>query len=890
MKKLVKIASWLFATGSLLLIVGLLYIYAVMVPALPSIDHLEDAQYQVPLRVYDVNEVLLAEFGEHRRIPVDFDKIPRYLIDAVVAVEDDQFWNHVGIDFYALAAAAYEVATTGRKTRGGSTITMQVARNFFLSPEQTYTRKFNEILLALKIESELSKEKIMELYLNKIFLGHRAYGISAASQVYYDKQLGDLTLAQAAMLAGLPKAPSKYNPISNPERALIRRNYILGRMRILKYIDEEELQTALNEPITAELHRTRTIADAQYVSELVRAQLFEQYGEQIYKAGLKVYTSIDGEMQAVANRALRRSLLDYNRRHGYRGVVTNIDITEINEDPFDEDLIIDNRVGGLRKGVVISLNEAVPIAGETDDKGEPAMTPASATVLISNYEQIELPFIDGIDWAAPFIDEDNQGPKPEKVADVLTVGDVIWLEDRDGRWLLADVPRVEGALVSIDPADGGIQAMVGGFDYFKNKFNRATQARRQPGSNFKPFIYSAALEKGYTAASIINDAPVVFDDDSLEATWRPENYSGRFYGPTRLREALVKSRNLVSIRILQSIGLRYATNYLQRFGFERENMPYDLSLALGSGSYSPLQTVRAYAVFSNGGYLIDPYIISRVEAGNGDIVFQHNPARVCQGCEEEDMEALAEAEAEAARQQEAEQQQAAEEALAEEQQPEAEESAAQEAEAGAAGSEQAVAESDIVEAEAEAVATIEAVEVDLTPRYAPRVISAQNAFIMRSMMREVVQRGTAVRAKALKRKDIAGKTGTTNDQIDAWFSGFNDQVVTTTWVGFDNQRKMGRKETGSRAALPMWIDFMAVALEGRPENLQEQPAGLVTIRIDAETGKRAGLDTGKSLFEVFREENAPAELAVVETSISDDGASVVISAPETEEEIVEDIF
>ncbi len=890
MKKLVKIVSWLFATGSLLLIVGLLYIYAVMVPALPSIDHLEDAQYQVPLRVYDVNEILLAEFGEHRRIPVDFDKIPRYLIDAVVAVEDDQFWNHVGIDFYALAAAAYEVATTGRKTRGGSTITMQVARNFFLSPEQTYTRKFNEILLALKIESELSKEKIMELYLNKIFLGHRAYGISAASQVYYDKQLGDLTLAQAAMLAGLPKAPSKYNPISNPERALIRRNYILGRMRILKYIDEEELQTALNEPITAELHRTRTIADAQYVSELVRAQLFEQYGEQIYKAGLKVYTSIDGEMQAVANRALRRSLLDYNRRHGYRGVVTNIDITEINEDPFDEDLIIDNRVGGLRKGVVISLNEAVPIAGETDDKGEPAMTPASATVLISNYEQIELPFIDGIDWAAPFIDEDNQGPKPEKVADVLTVGDVIWLEDRDGRWLLADVPRVEGALVSIDPADGGIQAMVGGFDYFKNKFNRATQARRQPGSNFKPFIYSAALEKGYTAASIINDAPVVFDDDSLEATWRPENYSGRFYGPTRLREALVKSRNLVSIRILQSIGLRYATNYLQRFGFERENMPYDLSLALGSGSYSPLQTVRAYAVFSNGGYLIDPYIISRVEAGNGDIVFQHNPARVCQGCEEEDMEALAEAEAEAARQQEAEQQQAAEEALAEEQQPEAEESAAQEAEAGAAGSEQAVAESDIVEAEAEAVATIEAVEVDLTPRYAPRVISAQNAFIMRSMMREVVQRGTAVRAKALKRKDIAGKTGTTNDQIDAWFSGFNDQVVTTTWVGFDNQRKMGRKETGSRAALPMWIDFMAVALEGRPENLQEQPAGLVTIRIDAETGKRAGLDTGKSLFEVFREENAPAELAVVETSISDDGASVVISAPETEEEIVEDIF
>ena len=413
-----------------MLIAGVFYIYAVMVPALPSIDHLEDTQFQVPLRVYDKNEILLAEFGEHRRIPVSFDKIPRYLIDAVVSVEDDQFWNHVGVDFYALLAAAYEVATTGRKTRGGSTITMQVARNFFLSAEQTYARKFNEILLALKIESELSKEKIMELYLNKIFLGHRAYGISAASQVYYDKKLEDLTLAQAAMIAGLPKAPSKYNPISNPERALIRRNYILGRMRILKYIDEEAFDLALNEPITAELHKTRTIADAQYVSELVRAQLFEQYGDEIYRAGLKVYTSIDGEMQAVANQALRRTLLDYNRRHGYRGVIGNIDLTAIKQDPFEEDLIVDNRVGGLRKGVVISINEAVAAA----EDGSSEAVSGSATVLISNYEQIDLPFEGGIDWAAAFIDEDNQGAKPGKVADVLAVGDVIWLELRDSQW------------------------------------------------------------------------------------------------------------------------------------------------------------------------------------------------------------------------------------------------------------------------------------------------------------------------------------------------------------------------------------------------------------------------------------------------------------------------
>jgi penicillin-binding protein 1A len=879
MKKLVKIASWLFATGSMLLIAAVLYIYAVMVPELPSIEHLEDTQYQVPLRIYDRNEILLAEFGEHRRIPVAFNKIPRHLIDAVVSVEDDQFWNHSGVDFYALMAAVYEVATTGRKTRGGSTITMQVARNFFLSPEQTYARKFNEILLALKIESELTKEKIIELYLNKIFLGHRAYGISAASQVYYDKKLEDLTLAQSAMIAGLPKAPSKYNPISNPERALIRRNYILGRMRILKYIEEEEFDQALSEPITAELHRTRTIAEAQYVSEQVRAQLFEQYGEEVYKAGLRVYTSIDGELQAVANQAVRKNLLDYYRRHGYRGVIGKIDLSEINEDPFDEDLITDQRVGGLRKGVVISVNEAVAVE---DDSSEAST--ASATLLISDYEQIDLLFEGGIDWAAKFIDVDNKGARPEFIADVLTVGDVVWLEHRDGQWLLADVPRIEGALVSIDPSDGGIRAMVGGFDYFKNKFNRATQARRQPGSNFKPFIYSAALEKGFTAATIINDAPVVFDDDSLEATWRPENYSGKFYGPTRMREALVKSRNLVSIRILQAIGLRYATNYVQRFGFERDQMPYDLSLALGSASFSPLQMVRAFAVFSNGGYLIEPYIITRVESGSGEVIFQNRPQTVCQDCETENLDELAAAEAAAVAQQDAEQQ--AESVTA------AQQEAEQQAKVVALGEEEQLEAIELNVLDDDTANVSEATgpaEAEAGPQYAPRVISAQNAFIMRSMMREVVQRGTAVRAKALGRKDIAGKTGTTNDQIDAWFSGYNDQVVTTSWVGFDNQRSMGNRETGGRAALPMWIEFMRKALEGRPENLQEQPEGLVTIRIDAETGKRADLGTRKSLFELFRVENAPREVTVVKSTTNDSGG-IIIHLPETEDEIVEDIF
>jgi penicillin-binding protein 1A len=882
MKKLVKIISWLFTMGLIVLFAGVFYIYGVLVPELPSIENLEDTQLQVPLRIYDRNDILLAEFGEHRRIPVHFENIPTHVIDAFIAAEDDQFWNHAGVDPVALAAAAYELVMTGEKTRGGSTITMQVARNFFLSSEKTYVRKLNEILLALRIEGELSKEKILELYLNKIFLGHRSYGISAASQVYYDKALADLTLAQAAMIAGLPKAPSKYNPIINPERALIRRDHILSRMRVLNYISEEEYELAQAEPVTAELYATRTIADANYVAEMIRSELFEQYGEEVYKAGMNVYTSIDGELQVVANKSLRRALLDYDRRHGYRGVVDSIEIPKPAEnpvdgvvaenfpmqawDPFELDLISDERIGGLRKGVIISINQNLeteteqaadtkkPTTSEADDAE--VENKSSATVLISNYENIDLPFKGGIDWAKAYIEVDKQGEEIRAIEDVLSVGDVIWLEQRNDQWLLADIPRVQGAIVSLDSYDGAIRAMVGGFDYFRNKFNRATQARRQPGSNFKPFIYSAALDNDFTAASIINDAPVVFDDDSLEATWRPENYSGRIYGPTRLREALVKSRNLVSIRILQAIGLRYATRYAERFGFKRADMPYDLSLALGSGAFSPLEIVRAYSVFSNGGYLIDPYIISRVESSEGEIIFRHQSPTVCQGCELESLEGLE---------------------LDLEPGPEISESAV---------------EVSTVESGAEALALVEeeiVAEVEPVAEYAPRVISAQNAFIMRSMMREVVQRGTAVRAKALGRADIGGKTGTTNDQIDAWFSGFNDQVVTTAWVGFDNQQTLGGRETGGRAALPIWLEYMKVALDGSPENLEEQPEGLVTVRIDSLTGKRAGQDTVNSRFEIFREENAPKEKIV---SRSADGSidQTQIELPDTEEEIVEDIF
>ena len=863
MIKLIKILSALFVAGSMVLIAGAFYIYAVLVPELPDIDHLEDAQLQVPMRVYDRNEVLLAEYGEHRRIPVNFEDIPPSLINAFIAVEDDQFWEHIGVDPLALVAAAYELVTTGNKTRGGSTITMQVARNFFLSSRQTYSRKLNEILLALKIEAEFSKEKILELYVNKIYLGNRAYGVVAASQIYYKKPLNELTLAQAAMIAGLPKAPSKYNPLRNPERALIRRNHILNRMYALGYIDEESYDLARIEPVTAELHATDTVADAQYVAEMVRARLFEEYGEEAYKSGLKAYTTIDGRLQSVANQSLRQTLLDYVRRHGYRGPIKVLDLDSLEEDPFDADLVSDQIVGNLQQAVVTEIGEA------------------SAQALITNYETIDIPFEKGLDWAAQYIDINRQGKKPESVSDVLKVGDVIWVEKRaDNLWLLAEIPRVEGALVSIDPVDGAINALVGGFDFFKNKFNRATQARRQPGSNFKPFIYSAALEKGFTPASIINDAPVVFDDDSLEATWRPENYSGRFYGPTRFREALVKSRNLVSIRVLQAIGLRYATQYAQRFGFNKENMPYDLSLALGSGTFAPLEIARAYAVFANGGFLVDPYYLSRLESGSGEVLFRHNPRVVCRYCDEETLNA-SNTETVVSRQQSNEQ------AIVSVNITET-----------AAGDDQSTDDqsADITDQpKADADSNEVTVEVEESPPilYAPRAISEQNAYIMRSMMREVVSRGTAVRAKALGRGDIGGKTGTTNDQVDAWFSGFNDKVVTTSWVGFDNQQTLGRRETGGRAALPMWIDYMRVALEGMEETVEAQPEGLVTVRIDDETGKRASLDTTNSRFEIFRKENAPAEKRIAGSNNRQANGNIGVANDNSvsgEDEIVDDLF
>ncbi len=831
MKILVKILAAMFAAGLLLFVAGILFVFLVLVPELPAIDNLQDTEYQVPLRIFDKNEFLLAEYGEHRRIPVKYEDIPKKIEQAFLAAEDDQFWEHAGVDPLALMAAAFELVTTGNKTRGGSTITMQVARNFFLSTEKTYSRKLNEILLALKIEKDLDKKTILELYLNKIYLGKRAYGVVAAAQVYYGKTLQELTLAQAAMIAGLPKAPSRYNPIINPDRALIRRDHIIRRMSQLGFINEEEYQAARAEPVTAELHNLEVSADARYITEMVRAEVYETYGEDAYKAGLKVYTTIDGGLQQTANTALRDALLAYDRRHGYRGVDGKIDLDLVTQDPFEDGLVEPATIGNLTRAVVKEV------------EGD------RIQVYLPDFRQVEIPFVEAIDWARPYVNDNVIGAALEKPADVLAAGDLIWIEQKGDGWWLAEVPKVQGALVSINPSNGAIQSLVGGFDYFHHKFNRAFQAKRQPGSNFKPFIYSAALEKGFTAASLINDAPVVFDDDSLEATWRPENYSGRFYGPTRLREALVKSRNLVSIRILQSIGLRYATAYAQRFGFDKKDMPYDLSLALGSGAFSPLEIVRSYAVFANGGYLIKPYYIDRIESNDGEVLFQHQPLIVCQDCE------VVTADEEKAAEEKVEEDVKAEDPV----QQQSSEDQGQQLEESAP----------VVE-------------------YAPRVISAQNAFIMRNILREVVQRGTAVRAKVLGRTDIAGKTGTTNDQKDAWFSGFNDQVVTTAWVGFDDQKPLGSRETGGRAALPMWIDYMREALKGLPVNLEEQPEGIVTVRVDTDTGERATESSKKTYFEIFKVGTEPKEY--VAGSVSGTGVNPGAQGTVQEENIENEIF
>jgi len=863
--KFLRVSSKIFVVLAIIGFTSLLGLYLYLEPKLPSIEGLSDIQLQVPLRIYSSEGGLIAEYGEKRRSPKRIDDIPLALRQAFLAAEDDRFYEHPGVDYQGILRAVMVMATTGKRGQGGSTITMQLARNFYLSREKTFARKLNEIFLALKIEQQLSKDQILELYLNKIYLGNRAYGVAAAARVYYGGTLDELNLAQLAMIAGLPKAPSRYNPIVNSDRALIRRNYVLKRMLTLGFISEPDMRFAKAQPATAGLHDSPVDVSASYVAEMVRHEIISQFGDEAYVKGLNVFTTIDGRLQRAANLSLRHALRAYDIRHGYRGAEQTIDLnpekapadetdsqesvlSEIvdavtnteDDDPENlwreavEDL---GTVGGLHAALVLEVDEQ------------------SARVYLRGGRLINLDW-EGLKWARPFMDRNRQGKEPEKAADILKPGDIIRIYKEGGQWILGQIPEVQGALTAVRSNDGALQALVGGFDFHQSKFNRAVQAKRQAGSSFKPFVYSAALSRDYTAATLINDAPVVFHDPALEGTWRPENYSGKFFGPTRLRKALFKSRNLVSIRILRSIGVAYTTKFASRYGFDSQALPHDLSLALGSGELSPLQLSTGYAVFSNGGYKIKPYFIQRIEDIDGNILFEADPEVACVSCELEArgivlplVDADASAEDNMLRQE-----QLLSQALQQETQqqniPSDKLPTDVLAEAGELTSELAGPESQ---------------ETGLgykLPRQAERTVDERIIYIMNTILRDVIKRGTGRRAQALGRADLHGKTGTTNDQKDAWFNGFNNNLVATAWVGFDQQQlSLGNYETGSKAALPMWIEFMEVALKGMPETEMARPEGLVNVKINAETGEVANAQDTNVIFEVFREELAPKEIA-----------------------------
>ncbi|NOQ80425.1 MAG: PBP1A family penicillin-binding protein [Gammaproteobacteria bacterium] len=795
----------LFLTIAVISVITITSVHFYLEPKLPKIDVLKDVQLQVPLRVYSADNKLLAVFGEKKREPVLYDEIPETLIQAVISAEDDNFFHHPGVDYKGILRAVVHLIKTGTKGQGGSTITMQVARNFFLTRKKTYMRKINEIFLSLKIEKELSKQEIMALYMNKIYLGHRSYGIAAAAKVYYGKTLSDLSLEQYAMIAGLPKAPSRYNPVTNPKRATERRDYVLSRMFKLDYISQEQYNSAIKTVDNAEIHTPDIEVEAPYIAEMVRAQMVKQYGDEAYTKGFNVYTSISGEMQTAANQALRSALMSYEHRHGYKGVLGHHDL--IANTPILEQLDLLNSfrpVGHLRPALVTSIIELPPEADakKNDKKNKKKQENTQyAQILLKDGSTASLSW-KHIKWAKKYINDRRMGKKPKKIEDVFKIGDVIFVEQlKNTEYALAQLPEASAALVSLNPQNGAINALTGGYDYYHSKFNRVIQAKRQPGSNFKPFIYSAALNKGYTTATLINDAPVVFKDSYLEGFWRPDNYSGKFFGPTRLRKGLIKSRNLVSIRILRDIGINYAIDYVQRFGFMASELPKNLSLALGSATLTPMQIARGYAILANGGYDIKPWFIERIEDPHHTIIFAQQHTSVCskdypaEKCPED--ESL----------------------------------------------------------------------------HAPRVVEEDNVFLMTTIMRDVITHGTGRKALKLGRKDLAGKTGTTNDQLDAWFSGFNRQVMATAWVGFDTPRSLGRLEFGGTAALPMWMKFMEVALKDTPEQPLVEPENIVTVKIDSETGLLASGSSKKTQYEFFIEGTEPERTGIESGSQTSSGSN-----------------
>lgn len=764
-----RLTRWITAllamglSGGTLVLFAILGLYLYIEPQLPPTESLRDAQLQIPLSVYSRDGKLISQFGEKKRIPIHYSDAPATLIQAIVAAEDDRFFKHPGVDYQGLIRAALKFASTGEKKQGGSTITMQVARNFFLSSEKTFLRKFKEIFLALKIERELSKQEILELYLNKIYLGQRAYGVGVAAQIYFGRPLAELTLAQHATLAGLPKAPSQYNPFTAPDQALARRNYVLRRMRKLNFITEElyqatralPLDTAPNNAVNIELH-------APYVAEMARDFMVGRFGEAAYENGYRVHTTVDSFHQNAAQSALYQTLHEYDRRHGFRGAEGAL--TNLAAEKVAEKLRTTPRVGDTIPAVVVAVRDK------------------SLRVQLDGNVQADISW-EGLKWARKFIDIDREGGVPRSAAEIAKVGDVVRVcgpaENRE----LCHVPAVEGALVSISPRDGAVLALVGGFDFSRSKYNRVVQANRQPGSGFKPIIYTTAMESGFTPASVVDDAPFSYYDPWQQKEWRPQNYDGKYLGPISLREALARSTNMISVRLISSLGIRKVIDTALRFGFVREQVPYGLSLALGSGTATPLDMARMYAVFANGGFLVAPYFVERVEDRNGQIVYQAQPRRACREC-------------------------------------------------------------DANGGEGESIA--------------PRILTPQIHYLMHSLLQGVVQRGTARKALQLGRGDLAGKTGTTNEQKDAWFNGYAaNTLIAITWVGFDSSQPLGDDETGGHTALPMWMGYMGTVLKDVPDQNFTQPAGVVSARVDTSSGLLADPGSEGGTFEVFDAQRMP---------------------------------
>ncbi|MEI7196299.1 peptidoglycan glycosyltransferase/peptidoglycan DD-transpeptidase MrcA [Pectobacterium versatile] len=846
-----KFVKYLFILAVSCILLGAASIYGLyryIEPQLPDVTALKDVRLQTPMQVYSADGELIAQFGEKRRIPLKLDQIPPELVHAFIATEDSRFYDHHGVDPVGIIRAASIALTSGHASQGASTITQQLARNFFLSPERTLIRKIKEVFLAIRIEQLLTKDEILELYLNKIYLGYRAYGVGASAQVYFGRPVDQLTLSEMAMIAGLPKAPSTFNPLYSYDRAVARRNVVLARMKDENYITQSQYDAARNEKLVANYHAPDISFSAPYVAEMARQEMVKRYGEDAYNDGYKVYTTVTKKLQTAAQDALRNNILAYDMRHGYRG--PSKVLWKVGEGVWDQ-------------AKMIAALKALPVYGPLSPAIVTSTTADNAIAILSDGSSIALPMA-GMRWARAYRSDTQQGPTPKRVTDVVQAGQQVWVRKVNDDWWLAQVPDVNSAIVSLNPKNGAIEALVGGFDFNQSKFNRATQALRQIGSNIKPFLYTAAMDKGLTLATILNDVPITRWDAGAGSDWRPKNSPATYDGPIRLRQGLGQSKNVVMVRAMRAMGVDYAADYLQRFGFPAQNIVHTESLALGAASFTPLQVVRGYAVMANGGYLVDPYLISKIENEVSGTVFTATPKVVCDTCnlplvygETPRSPVLATTNVE---------------------------DVATSNEAPPLG---------LPQPELEPV-TPEAAQQNAAQPYAPHVINTPLAFLIKDALNSNVfgepgWMGTGWRAgRELKRRDIGGKTGTTNSSKDAWFSGYGPNLVTSVWIGFDDHRRdlgassasgvikdqISGYEGGAKSAQPAWDDFMKAALDGVPEQPLTPPPGIVSVVIDRSSGKLSN-GGGNSRSEYFIDGTQPKEYEVHEvgTTLMDNGQS-----------------